>query len=264
MNGFEHFRLLHPSWRDVIEVALVSFVLYRVFLLFQRTRAVRILLGLVVLVSVYALAYLLKLGMITTLLGLIFQYGAIALLIVFHPELRAALAHLGRTRRFFGQQLGDHAVADEIVKAAERLSRSNVGAIIAIERQVRLDEYGQAGVEMQARVSADLLATIFTPRSPLHDGAVIVRGDTIVAAGCILPLSQAAMLDRSMGTRHRAALGLAEETDAQIVVISEETRSISFAAQGRVWRNLTPTQLREKLVAPQDQTVEPTAVGLPA
>src|SRR5215208_6602224 len=109
MNGFEHFRLLHPGWRDVLDVALVSFVLYRVLLLFQRTRGMRILLGLVVLVLAYAMAYVLKLGMITYLLGLVFQYGAIALLIVFHPELRAALAHLGRTRRFF-PELGDAAV----------------------------------------------------------------------------------------------------------------------------------------------------------
>src|SRR5688500_8652052 len=132
MNGFEHFRLLHPGWRDVLEVALVSFVLYRVLLLFHRTRAVRILLGLVVLVSAYALASLLRLGMISTLLGLMFQYGAIAVLIVFHPELRAALAHLGRTRRLFAQ-LGNQAVADEVAKAAERMSRLSAGAIIAIE-----------------------------------------------------------------------------------------------------------------------------------
>lgn len=263
MNGFEHFRLLHFGWRDVLEVALVSFVLYRVLLLFHRTRAVRILLGLVVLVSAYALAYLLKLGMITTLLGLMFQYGAIALLIVFHPELRAALAHLGRTRRFF-EHLGDQAIAEEVSRAAERVSRMSIGAIIAIERQVRLDEYAQTGVEMQARVSADLLVTIFTPHSPLHDGAVIVRGDSIIAAGCILPLSQASMLDRSLGTRHRAALGLSEETDALVAVVSEESRSISFAAHGQMWRNLTSAQLKEKIVAPLEQSSEPTAVGLSA
>ena len=121
MNDFEHFRLLHPGWRDLIEIVLVSYVTYRVLLLFQRTRAVRILLGLAVLVAGYAVAYVLKLGMITYLLGLMFQYGAIALLIVFHPELRAALAHLGRTRRFF-VELGDEAVADEVAKACERLS----------------------------------------------------------------------------------------------------------------------------------------------
>jgi diadenylate cyclase len=263
MNGFEHFRLLHVGWRDVLEVALISVVLYRVLILFHRTRAVRILLGLVVLVSAYAFASLLKLGMISTLLGLMFQYGAIALLIVFHPELRAALAHLGRTRRLF-PQLGNQVVAEEIAKAAERMSRLNAGAILAIERQVRLDEYAQSGVEMQARVSSDLLVTIFTPHSPLHDGAVIIRGDAIIAAGCILPLSQASMLDRSLGTRHRAALGLSEETDALVVVVSEETRSISLAAQGRMWRNLTPAQLKAKLIAPLERTSEPTPVGLTA
>ena len=260
--GFEHFRLLHPGWRDFVEVALVSFVIYRVLLLFQRTRAVRILLGLVVLVMTYAIAYVLKLGMITYLLGLLFQYGAIALLIVFHPELRAALAHLGRTRRFF-PELGDAAVAEEIVRACERLSGLRIGAIVAIERQVRLDEYIATGVEMQARVSADLLVTIFTPYSPLHDGAVIVRGDTIIGAGCILPLSQASLLDRTLGTRHRAALGLAEETDALVGVVSEETSSISLAAQGRLWRNLTPAQLKQKLVGPPDIT-EPAKVSVTA
>jgi len=260
MNGFEHFRLLHPGWRDVLEVALVSFVIYRVLLLFQRTRAVRILLGLAVLVMTYAVARMLGLGMITYLLGLAFQYGAIALLIVFHPELRAALAHLGRTRRFF-PQLGDETVADQVAKAAERLTALGIGAIIAIERQVSLDEYLSTGAEMQARVNADLLVTIFTPYSPLHDGAVIIRGDTIIAAGCILPLSQAAMLDRSLGTRHRAALGLAEETDAVGVVISEQTASISLAAHGRLWRNLTPSQLKQKIIGPIERA-EPAQVGI--
>lgn len=262
MNGFEHLRLLHPGWRDLLEVALVSFVLYRVLLLFHRTRAVRILLGLVVLVLAYALAYVLKLGMITYLLGLVFQYGAIALLIVFHPELRAALAHLGRARRFF-PQLGDEAVANQVTTAAERLSRMRVGAIIAIERQVRLDEYVPTGSEMQARVSADLLTTIFTPHSPLHDGAVILRGDTIIGAGCILPLSQTSVLDRSLGTRHRAALGLAEETDALVVVVSEESGAISLAANARLWLRLTPAQLREKIIGPLPAP-QLTPVGLSA
>jgi len=262
MNGLEHFRLLHPGWRDLLEIAIVSFVLYRVLLLFQRTRAVRILLGLAVLVITYAAAYLLKLQMITYLLGLGFQYGAIALLIVFHPELRAALAQLGRTRRLF-PDLGDEAVAEEIARAAERLSALGVGGIMAIERQVRLDEYLSTGAEMQARVSADLLVTIFTPYAPLHDGAVLVRGDTIIGAGCILPLSQASMLDRSLGTRHRAALGLAEETDALIVVISEETASISLAAHAHLWRNLTPAQLKQKLIGPVERA-EPARVGISA
>lgn len=263
MNGFEHFRLLHPDWRDFLEIAIVSVLIYRVLLLFQRTRAVRILLGLMVLVTAYVLAYVLKLTMISGLLGLVFQYGAIALLIVFQPELRAALAHLGRSRRFF-PELGDAAVAGEIALAAERLSRMGVGAIIAIERQVRLDDYVPAGSEMQARVSADLLVTIFTPYSPLHDGAVVIRGDTIIGAGCILPLSQASALDRSLGTRHRAALGLAEETDALVVVVSEETSAMSLAAHARLWRNLTPQQLKSRIIGPADRAPEAAPVGLSA
>jgi diadenylate cyclase len=263
MNGLEHFRLLHPDWRDFLEIAIVSVLLYRVLLLFQRTRAVRILLGLVVLVTTYLVAYVLKLTMITGLLGLVFQYGAIALLIVFHPELRAGLAHLGRTRRFF-PQLGNVAVAQEVALAAERLSRMGVGAIIAVERQVRLDEYLASGSEMQARVSADLLVTIFTPYTPLHDGAVVIRGDAIIAAGCILPLSQAPAIDRSLGTRHRAAVGLSEETDALVVVVSEETSSISIAAQGRLWLDLTPQQLKLRLVGGADASPESAPVGLGA
>jgi diadenylate cyclase len=146
-----------------------------------------------------------------------------------------------------------------VAKTAERLSGLRIGAIIAIERQVRLDEYLSTGAEMQARVSADLLVTIFTPYAPLHDGAVIIRGDTIIGASCILPLSQASLLDRSLGTRHRAALGLAEETDALVVVVSEETSSISLAAHARLWRNLTPAQLKQKIIGPIERT-EPAKV----
>ena len=263
MSGFEHFRLLHPTWRDFLEVAVVSYVLYRALLAFQRTRAVRILLGLAVLVTIYAAAYVLKFGMITYLLGLVFQYGAIALLIVFHPELRAALAHLGRTRRFF-PQLGNEAVADAIVSAAEQLSALGIGAIIVIERQVRLDEYVLTGSEMQAHVSADLLVTIFTPHAPLHDGAVIIRGDTIIGAGCILPLSQSSRIDRSLGTRHRAALGVSEQSDALVVVVSEETSTIALATNGTLETNIGAAELKERVIGPLTHAAESSPVGFNA
>src|SRR5438477_813494 len=248
MSLFEQIRLLHPGWRDILEVALVSFAIYRVLLLVHRTRAMQVLFGIIVLALTYGLAYMLKLGMIVYLLTLVFSYGAIALLVVFAPELRAGLALIGRSpmSRFF-VDMGKSEIADEIADAVERLSRSGIGAIVAIEREVSLDEYVQSGTEMHATVSADLLATIFTPYSPLHDGAVLIRGDTIIGAGCILPLSQAAIIDRSLGTRHRAALGLSEETDALVLVVSEETSAISAAVQGRLWRNLTPAQLRDLL-----------------
>jgi diadenylate cyclase len=264
MSIFEQLRLMHLGWRDVLEIAAVSFAIYRVLLLIHRTRAMQVLIGIIVLAVAYGIAYVLQLGMIVYLLTLIFSYGAIALLVVFAPELRAALAQIGRSpmSRFFAH-MGETEVGDEVAEAAERLSRSGVGAIMAIEREVSLEEYIQSGSEMQAKVSADLLATIFTPYSPLHDGAVIIRGGTIVGAGCILPLSQAAMIDRSLGTRHRAALGLSEETDAVVVVVSEETAAITVALNGRLWRDFTPLQVRDLVAGrPLEQVAQGAGVEL--
>jgi diadenylate cyclase len=254
MNELAQLRLLHPGWRDVVEVLIVAYALYRVLRLFRGTRTLQIVTGLGMLLAIYAASWLLKLEMITYVLGFVFQYGVIALLVVFAPELRAALAHLGQAR-FAGlfRQMEQREVAEEICEAVERLSRSGIGAIVAIEREVPLDGYAESGSPMQAKVSADLLATIFTPYSPLHDGAVLVRGDTIVAAGCILPLSQQAISDRTLGTRHRAALGLTDESDALVLVVSEERSSISIAERGQLWIDLTPLEVREVLAgrAPQ-------------
>jgi len=246
MSILEQLRLLHLGWRDVLELAIVSFAIYRVLLLVHRTRAMQVLVGLVVLAITYGVATLLHLAMIVYLLTLVFSYGAIAVLVVFAPELRAALAQIGRSpmSRFF-THMEKNEIADEVADAVERLSRSGIGAIIAVEREVSLEEYVQSGSAMHAKVSADLLATIFTPYSPLHDGAVLIRGDTIIGAGCILPLSQAALVDRSLGTRHRAALGLSEETDALVVVVSEETAAITVASNSRLWREVTPMQVRD-------------------
>ena len=261
MDLLEHLRLLHFGWRDAVEIAVVAFVLYRLLLLLHGTRAVQMLLGIVVLCISYAAAWLLKLTTITSLLELIFKYGAFVVLIVFQPELRAALAHLGQSRvtRLF-RRLEEGEVVDEIIDAVERLGRSSTGAIIVVERDVPLGDYVQTGTELSAKVSGDLLATIFTPYSPLHDGAVIVRGDTIIGAGAILPLSQAPVEDRSLGTRHRAALGLSEETDALVIVVSEETGVISLATQARLLRGLTPQGLREALSGRAPRTTSELAV----
>jgi diadenylate cyclase len=261
---FDQFRLLEFGWRDAIEIVLVAFVIYRVLLLLHGTRAVQILLGIIVLVFTYALALLLKLTMITYILGIVFTYGAFAAVVVFQPELRAGLARLGQSRitRFF-RSLETSQVAEEIAGAVERLSRSGIGCIIAMEREVALGDYVPSGVAMQAKVSADLLATIFTPYSPLHDGAVLIRGDTIIGAGCILPLSQQPLMDRSLGTRHRAALGLAEETDARVFVVSEETSTISMAHEGKLYRNLTAPQVRDLIAGrPPRATAEYPIVQL--
>lgn len=246
MSIFEQLRLLHPGWRDVLEIVIVSYAIYRVLLFLRRTRAMQVLGGIIMLAAAYGVAYALHLSMIIYLLTLVFSYGAIALLVVFGPELRSTLANIGRSpmSRFFAR-LGESEIADQVAEAVERLSRARIGAIIAIERDVSLEEYVQSGSEMQARVSADLLVTIFTPYSPLHDGAVLIRGDTIIGSGCILPLSQAALVDRSLGTRHRAALGLSEETDALVVVVSEETATVTVAENGRLHRGVSPLQVRE-------------------
>jgi diadenylate cyclase len=260
VTELEQLRLLHPGWRDVAEVLLVAYALYRALRLFHGTRTLQIVTGLGIMLAVYAAAWLLKLEMITYLLGFVFQYGAIALLVVFAPELRSALAHLGQARfaRIF-QEMEQREVAEEICEGVERLSRSGIGAIIAMEREVSLDAYAESGSPLDAKVSADLLTTIFTPYSPLHDGAVIMRGDTIIAAGCILPLSQKTIADRALGTRHRAALGLSDETDALVIVVSEERSTISIAERGQLWRDLTPAELRGVLAgrAPVREAVQP-------
>lgn len=254
MGGlFEWIGFLDIGWKDLFEILLVSYLIYRILLLWTGTRAFQMLFGLVLLVGIYAVAQLLELGLITYILSQVFTYGVFALIVVFQPELRNALAQLGRSRfwRILPKMEGVD-VAEEIATAAERLSRAKIGAIIAIEREVGLGEYVETGTPISARVSADLITTIFTPYSPLHDGAVVIRGDQIVSAGCILPLTQFPISDKSLGTRHRAAIGLSEETDAYVVVVSEETSQISLAHRGVLRRGLDVERLRARLAAERD------------
>ena len=237
-----------PHLRDLIEIILVATVLYRVLRFLVGTRALQIVFGLLVLGAIYIAALLLQLTMIPFVLGLAFTYAPFAALVVFQPELRQALARLGQTRvfRWFAAS-GSSAAAGEIADALDQLSRGRIGAIVAVEQGARLDEYLESGKPLQATVTAELLASIFSPYSPLHDGAVVVRGDQIVAAGCILPLTQSVRLDRSLGTRHRAAIGLSEETDALVFVVSEETATVSVARRGRLERSLSRERVRALL-----------------
>jgi len=242
---WEQLQFLRPGWTDLVEILIVAYLLYRVLLVIQRTRAMQIVLGVVLLAAVYGVARLLDLILVRTLLEAAFQYGAIAVLVVFQPELRAALARLGQSRmmRAF-QHLEGSRVAEEIVEATERLARARHGAIIAIEQEVGLEEYAETGSSVEAPVSAEMLVTIFTPYSPLHDGAVLISGDRIRSAGAILPLTQSPVRDRSLGTRHRAALGLSEETDAIVIVVSEETAQVAVAIAGTLERAVNSERLR--------------------
>lgn len=253
---WEQLQFLRPGWTDLIDILMVAVVLYLVLLVIQRTRAMQIMLGVVLLVFTYGLARLLNLILMRTLLEAVFQYGAIAALVVFQPELRAALARLGQSRmlRAF-QRLEGSRVADEIVEATERLARAKHGAIIAIEQEVGLGEYAETGSPVDAPVSAEMLVTIFTPYGPLHDGAVLISGDRIRSAGAILPLTQSPVRDRTLGTRHRAALGLSEETDAIVIVVSEETSQVAVAIAGTLERDVSPERLRA-IVSGGPQAVE--------
>ena len=245
MSFLDQFRMLTFGWRDALEILIIAYVLYRLLLLIHGTRAVQMLMGVAMLVAGYTLSVILKLTTVTYLLGLVFTYGALAALIVLQPELRAALAHMGQSRvtRFF-RRFETVEVAHEIAEAADQLSRANIGAIIAIERERSLADFVRSGRAMQARVSADLLRSIFTPHAPLHDGAVIIRGDTIIGAGCILPLSLRAHADRTLGTRHLAALGLTEQSDALVIAVSEETGTISLVEGGKLTRVVNAADLR--------------------
>lgn len=248
MNDLQRYTFLLPGLKDLFQIGVVAVGFYYVLRLLARTRAIQMLFGLVLLAAFYFVARLLNLDLVRFLLENLFQYGAIAALIVFQPELRSALARLGQSRmlRWFNK-MEESAVVEELVEAAERLSRAKIGAIIVITRDMGLEEYVETGTPLQARVSAEILVSIFAPYGPLHDGAVIIEGDTIIAAGVILPLTQSQIEDKSLGTRHRAAIGLSEETDALVIVVSEETAQISIAERGSIERDIGLDRLRESL-----------------
>lgn len=245
------FLLEQFAWKDLAEILIVAWLVYRILLVYTGTRAFQVLLGFVLLVSVYVLAQAAGLRLIPYILSQVFTYGAFALIVIFQQEIRAALARLGRTRLFqMFARLEQQEVVEEIVRATDRLAKAKIGGIIAIQREIDLASHVDHGTPINALVTAELLTTIFTPYSPLHDGAVIIRRDQIAFAGSvILRLSESPALDRALGTRHRAALGLSEETDALVVVISEETGQISLAHRGALQRGLRPDELEARLAA---------------
>jgi len=256
----DYLGFLRLDLKDVAEILVVSFLLYRVLVVYTGTRAFQVLIGFVLLVSVYVASQALQLRLIPYLLSQVFTYGAFALIVIFQPELRAALARLGRTRLFQAfARLEQQEVMDEIAEAADRLAKAKIGGIIAIEQEVDLLNHVDHGTPIDAVLSTELLTTVFTPYSPLHDGAVIVKRDRIAYAGSvILRLSESPAVERSLGTRHRAALGLSEETDSLVVVISEETGQISLAHEGRLYRGLRPDELRQRLEAGGEESTPVT------
>jgi diadenylate cyclase len=230
-----------------IDILLVAVLIYQVLVMIRGTRAAPMLAGVAVIAIAFYLARIGKLPTMSWLVSRLIPYVIFALIVVFQAEIRHVLADLGRRLSLGRGSAADGDSYDDIVLAANLFSQHQTGALIVIEREIGLRTHVESGVPLDARLSYDLLATVFRPSAPLHDGAVIVQKDRIAAAACFLPLSMNPMLSTQLGTRHRAGIGITEETDAIAVIVSEETGAISLAIAGKIERDLTVEQLRERL-----------------
>lgn len=259
LSQFRYF-----DWRSALDVIVVATVIYQLLMLIKGTRAVQLLKGIIVLLVISYLADYLRLQTISWLLGKLWQMFLVALPVVFQPELRRALEQLGRGRFFTRHPLAIGVEAfqktlEEIVRCTQVLSKNRIGALIVLERQTGVQDFIETGIKIDGMVSSEFLVNIFIPNTPLHDGAVIIRGDRVAAAGCFLPLSESQAIQKELGTRHRAALGLTEVSDAVIVVVSEETGAISVAIEGGLTRFLDEKSLRDLLMREFQVDVQPSS-----
>jgi diadenylate cyclase len=245
----------------VLDILLVALIIYEVLVMIRGTRAAPMLAGLAAVAAAFYLARIGELVTLNWLVSHLLPYVVFALIVVFQSEIRHVLSDVGRRVSFLSGSAVEGDSYDDIVLAANLFSQHQTGALIVIEREIGLRTYIESGVAMDARLSYDLLATIFRPSAPLHDGAVIIQKDRLAAAACFLPLSMNPVLSTQMGTRHRAGIGITEETDAIAVIVSEETGAISMAIGGRIERDLTVEQLRERLSSELRRYMSP--VGLP-
>jgi diadenylate cyclase len=264
-GGLTQFTAAWPrlTVTSVIDILLVAVIIYELLALIKGTRASLMLVG----VAALALAfYLSRFGQLTTLnwlIGTLLPYTVFALIVVFAAEIRQALTRLGRKLTFSYSAASEQDAYDDIVLAANLFCQNQTGALIVIEREIGLRTYIESGVPLDAQLSYDLLATIFRPSAPLHDGAVIVQHDRIAAAACFLPLSMNPVLSTQLGTRHRAGIGVTEETDAIAVIVSEETGYISLAVGGKIERDLTVEELRNRLGELLRHPVRPATLPTP-
>ena len=247
--------LLDGLWRPLLEILLLWLACYRLLVFLRGTRAMRVLIALVALFLFFFLTQFLGLLHIHWILSKVFAFSLLAVVIIFQPELRRALARLVEDHAWWTRAFVEERVIDELVKTASSFSAKRTGALIALERDVKLSPYLESGVTLDSPVTVELLQTIFTTGTPLHDGAVIIREGKVAAAGCLLPLSLNARLAKTFGTRHRAAIGLTEESDALVIVISEEFGTIAVSMGGRLTRELEPAELRTLLE--QARTAQP-------
>ncbi|MCX7919956.1 MAG: diadenylate cyclase CdaA [bacterium] len=238
-------------WRDILDILLVTALFYGIIKFLRGTRSVQVIQGLIILVIATLLisfiAQRLELTTIAWIINKFWTVWLVALIVIFAPDIRRTFAQLGQQRFFRRFFRPEEQFIIEIVQAVSTLAKKKHGALIVFERDTGLQEYMESGVKLDSSIVSELILSIFTPYSPLHDGAVILQGNRIAAAGCLLPLTQETNLSRELGMRHRAAIGLTEETDALVIVVSEETGSISVARGGKLTRDLDPQSLRRLL-----------------
>jgi len=242
-------RIPHPDLSAGLEILVLAILFYYLILFLKGTRGAAVLTGfLLLLVFLILLTNVFHLDTLNWILQRFSGLLAIAFVVIFQPEIRRALAEIGKQPVFVSPRR-DRTLIDHVVKAVNSLAERKIGALIAVEREIGMRAIETSGVDMDSQVTPELLATIFYPKTPLHDGGVIIRGDRIVAAGCVFPLSQRDELSKSLGTRHRAAIGVTEETDALVVVVSEQTGAISVAYKGRLSRGLDEERLHRMMTA---------------
>lgn len=244
LNGFNYIN-------GFFDILLVTFVIYKLIILIKGTKALQLLKGIIIVVAVWFLSGILKLDTLNWFMNETITYGILAIFIIFQPELRRALEQLGRgsifSRSLFYEIDSKQNKIDAILKATNYMSKRRIGALITLERETGLDDYVETGIPIKANLSSELLISIFIPNTPLHDGAVIISDNQILAAASYLPLSESPFISKELGTRHRAALGVSEVTDSITLVVSEETGSISFTKNGELYRNIDEDMLRKML-----------------
>ena len=237
------------GWWDLLDIAIVSILIYEFLKLIRGTRAVQMAVGSLLIILLFYLSRLAPLQTLNWMIRNMLVYVAFAAIVIFQSDIRRALAHFGQAPffRYFNRQEAADETVEEVVVAATMLSQQKVGAIIAIEREIGLRNYIESGIPLDAELTYDLLVTIFQTGSPMHDGAVVLQEDRIAAAACFLPLTVNPRVSRELGTRHRAAIGLTEECDAAAIVVSEETGQIALALNGQIERGLSADDLRDRL-----------------
>lgn len=235
---------------DIIDILIVSYVIYKLIMLVRGTRAAQLLKGIVVVVVTWALSIWLELHTLQWMMNQMFTFGVLAVIIIFQPELRNALEKIGRGKLFtrtsveeedFSKRVG------EVIKAVNYMAKRKIGALIVFERETGLNDYIESGTGIRSEISSELMINIFIPNTPLHDGAVIIKENQLMAAGCYLPLSENPFISKELGTRHRAAIGMSEVSDAISIVVSEETGQVSLAMNGQVVRDIKEESLISKL-----------------